>query len=84
VTISLTLIQPITLLVTQAAAFYTMDIGGYIPSVQLLGREVDNSLPSTIEVKNAWSYNPQQVFMKSCLIRRKIRFHAVVNWLSVN
>jgi hypothetical protein len=40
------------------------------------GREADHSLPSSAEVKNAWSYTstPQYVFMASCLVQHRDNF----------
>jgi hypothetical protein len=40
------------------------------------GREADHLPPSSVEVKNAWSYNstPQCVFMVWCLVKHKDNF----------
>jgi hypothetical protein len=39
--------------------------------VKVLVREADNSPPSSVEVKNAWSYasTPQFAFMESCSVK---------------
>jgi hypothetical protein len=46
-------------------ASYPMGTRGFCPEVKRPGREADHSLPSTAEVRNAWSYNssPPYVFM---------------------
>jgi hypothetical protein len=43
--------------------------------VKLTRREADHSPPSSVEVKNAWSYTstPQYVFMAWCLVKVKHR-----------
>jgi hypothetical protein len=40
------------------------------------GREADHSLPSSAEVKNAWSYTstPQYFFMAWCLVKHRDNF----------
>jgi hypothetical protein len=50
-----------------------------VPGIKRKGREADYSLPSSAEVKNAWSYisTPQYDFFSWCLIKQ-IRFHCVV------
>jgi len=34
----------------------TQTINEWVPGVERLGHEVDHSVPSSAEVKNAWSY----------------------------
>jgi hypothetical protein len=40
------------------------------------GREADHSPPSSVEVKNAWSYTstPQYIFMAWCLVKHRDNF----------
>jgi len=54
--------------------------GALSPVVKRPGREADRLHPSSVEVKNAWSYIsiPQYVFMAWCLVKYRIRFHGVV------
>jgi hypothetical protein len=54
---------------TQKAA-YLMDTGRSSPGLKRPGREDDHSLPSSAEVKNAWSYTftPLYIFMARSLI----------------
>jgi hypothetical protein len=46
---------------------------GPFPRLKRPGREADHSLPSSVEVKNAWSYTstPQYVFMEWYLVKHK-------------
>jgi hypothetical protein len=46
------------------------------PGVKLPGRDANHSLPSSAEVKNAWSYNstPQYVFTVWCLVKHRGNF----------
>jgi hypothetical protein len=37
-------------------ASYPMDTGGSFPEIKQPGPEADHSPPSSVEVKNAWSY----------------------------
>jgi hypothetical protein len=53
----------------------------WVPGVLSLGvkrprREADHSLPSSAEVKNAWSYTstPQYVLMAWCLVKHRDNF----------
>jgi hypothetical protein len=50
--------------------------GSLSPSFKRPGREADLSLPSSAEVKNAWSYTttPPYVFMACCLIKHRDNF----------
>jgi hypothetical protein len=45
------------------------------------GREADHSPPSSVEVKNAWSYTsaPQYVFMALCLVKHRDNFTFTFN-----
>jgi len=40
------------------------------------GREADHPLPSSVEVKNMWSYTPlsQYVFIACCLVKHRYNF----------
>jgi hypothetical protein len=53
-----------------------MVIGGSFTGVNWPGREADHSLPSSAEVKNAWSYTftPSYVFMAWCFVKQKNNF----------
>jgi hypothetical protein len=44
--------------------------------VKRLGREADHLRPSSVEVKNAWSYTstPQYAFMVWCLVKQRDTF----------
>jgi hypothetical protein len=50
--------------------------------VKRQGREADHSLPSSAEVKNAWSYTftPQYVFMAWCLVKHRDNFTFTTPW----
>jgi hypothetical protein len=50
------------------------------PAVKRPGLEADNSPPSSVEIKNTWSYTstPPYVFMAWCLIQHRIRLHIYV------
>jgi hypothetical protein len=57
------------------------------------GRKADHSLPSTAEVKNAWSYTsiPQYTFMAWCLVKHRdnftLRYFTLPNllyWMAMN
>jgi hypothetical protein len=50
--------------------------GAVFLGLKRLGREADNSPPSSAEVKNAWSYTstPQYVFMVWCLVKHRDSF----------
>jgi hypothetical protein len=54
--------------------------------VKRLGLEADHSPPSSVEVKNAWSYTstPQYVFMAWCLVKHRdnFTFYLVVQYIS--
>jgi len=54
---------------------YEMGTSDLSPGVKRPSREANHSSPSTVEVKNAWSYNstPQHVFMALCLIPQWMR-----------
>jgi hypothetical protein len=45
--------------------------GTFTPGVKWPGSEATPSLPSTAEVKNAWSYtsSPQYVFIAPCVVK---------------
>jgi hypothetical protein len=49
---------------------------GFSLGIKRPGREADHSLPSSSQVKNAWSYTstPQYVFMAWCLFKRRGNF----------
>jgi hypothetical protein len=53
-----------------------------IPTISLLRREADHTLPSSVEMKNARSYTstPQYVYVFTawCLIKHGIYLHGVV------
>jgi hypothetical protein len=51
--------------------FYPTDIEKYFPDVKRWGREAEQSLQPSAQVKNAWSYTsiPSIVFMAGCLIK---------------
>jgi hypothetical protein len=59
------------------SAAYSM---GATPGVKRPGREADQSLPYSSEVKNPWrsTSTPSYVFMVWCLISTRIRLHGVV------
>jgi hypothetical protein len=46
------------------------------------GREADHSLPSSADVKNAWSYTstPQYVFMAWCSVKHRDNFTFTFKW----
>jgi hypothetical protein len=50
--------------------------GALSPRVKQVGREGDHSLPSSVEVKNAWSYTstPPYVFMALYLAKKRGNF----------
>jgi hypothetical protein len=49
---------------------------GLFSGIKRPKHEADNSHPSTVEVKNAWSYNsiPPYVFMKWSIIKQRDKF----------
>jgi hypothetical protein len=51
-------------------------LGALSLGVKRPGREADHSLPSSAEVKNAWSYTstPPYVFMAWCLVKHRDNF----------
>jgi hypothetical protein len=53
--------------------------GGLSLWVRQLGHEADHSPPSTVKVKNAWSYiyTRQYIFMVWCLIKYRDNFNLV-------
>jgi hypothetical protein len=50
--------------------------------VRWVGREADHSLPSSAEVKNAWSYTspPQYASMAWCSVKRKAQEQLYLTW----
>jgi hypothetical protein len=52
----------------------------WVPGVKRQWPEIDHSLPSSAEVKNAWSYTstPQYVFMAWCLLKHRNDFKLLV------
>jgi hypothetical protein len=59
--------------VVRHPASYPMGTGTLSLGVKRPGCEADHSLPSSAEVKNAWSYTstPQYVFMAWCLVKHR-------------
>jgi hypothetical protein len=57
-------------------ASYPMGTRDSFPGVKRPEREADQSLPSSAEVKNAWSYTstPQYAFTVLCLIKHRDKF----------
>jgi hypothetical protein len=55
--------------------------GALSRGVKQLGREADHSPPSSVEVKNAWSYTSthQYVFMAWCLVKHRDNFTFTFN-----
>jgi hypothetical protein len=55
---------------------YLMGTRGSFVEIKRSGREADYSHPSSVEVKNAWSYTstPQYVFMAWCLVKHRDNF----------
>jgi hypothetical protein len=53
-------------------ASYPMGTMGSFPEGKAPGREADHSLPSSVEVKNAWIYTstPPYVFMAWCSVKK--------------
>jgi hypothetical protein len=57
-------------------ASYPRGTRGFFLGGKAEGREADHSPPSSVEIKNAWSYtsSPQRVFMAWCLVKHRDNF----------
>jgi hypothetical protein len=47
--------------------------GALSPGITQLGREADNSSPTSAEVKKTWVYtsSPPYIFMEQCLVKHR-------------